>query len=224
MLRVGLTGELGSGKSTVARLLAERGAIILSSDEMARSMMQPGTSVFAAIVRHFGPEILLPDGSLNRRELARLAFDPRHPRVEELNGLVHPPVLAEQERRLTGIARDQPDAIVVIESALLFTTNHAGDQPWARRFDQIVVVTAPDETKLARFIHRVAAGQTLTEAETATLRADGQQRIAAQRLSPDAVAHCLQLKNDRGIEDLQRETDALWNRLRAIAGQLGSRP
>ncbi len=84
MLRVGLTGDLGSGKSTVGAMLAAGGAIVLSSDEMARAMMQPGQSLYNAIVAHFGPTVLAPDKSLNRRALAQLAFDPKHPRVEEL--------------------------------------------------------------------------------------------------------------------------------------------
>ena len=74
MLRVGLTGDLGSGKSTVAGMLAERGAVIFASDEMARAMMQPGHAVYDAIVAQFGDGVVLPDGSLDRRELARLAF------------------------------------------------------------------------------------------------------------------------------------------------------
>src|SRR5579875_230116 len=113
MMRVGLTGELGSGKSTVARLLAEHGAIILSSDEIARAMMQPGHPVYQAIVDRFGPEILFGDGQINRPALARIAFAPDHPRIEELNTIVHPPVLAEQERLLADLARKKPNAIVV---------------------------------------------------------------------------------------------------------------
>ena len=75
MLRVGLTGDLGSGKSTVARMLAERGAVVLSSDEMGRALMQPGQRVYAAIVATFGSEIVAADGTLDRKKLATLAFD-----------------------------------------------------------------------------------------------------------------------------------------------------
>ena len=75
MLRVGLTGDLGSGKSTVARMFAERGAVVLSSDEMGRAMMQPGEAVYTAIAERFGKGVVAPDGSLDRRELARLVFD-----------------------------------------------------------------------------------------------------------------------------------------------------
>src|SRR5579875_3265000 len=100
MMRVGLTGELGSGKSTVASMLAARGALVLSSDEMGRAMMQPGHAVFAQIVQRFGPEVLAADGSLNRSALAAIAFDPSKPRIEELNAIVHPAVIAEQARQI----------------------------------------------------------------------------------------------------------------------------
>ena len=90
MLRVGLTGELGSGKSTVAHLLGQYGAVVLSSDEMGRALMQPGAPVFAAIADAFGPGVLASDGTLDRKALAALAFAPKHPRVEELNCLIHP--------------------------------------------------------------------------------------------------------------------------------------
>src|ERR1700761_2076094 len=100
MLRVGLTGELGAGKSTVARMLAERGAHVYSSDEMGRALMQPGQPVYDEIVAQFGPDVVRPEGSLDRGALARMAFDPARPRVEELNAIVHPAVLAVQARLL----------------------------------------------------------------------------------------------------------------------------
>ncbi len=108
MLRVGLTGELGSGKTTFGRMLGQRGAVVLSSDEIARHMMQPAEPVYRAIVDHFGRGVLLPGGSLNRKMLADLAFDPNRPRVDELNAIVHPPVIEEQERRIARIERDSP--------------------------------------------------------------------------------------------------------------------
>ena len=107
MLRVGLTGDLGSGKSTVAAMLAARGAIILSSDEMGRAMMEPGQTVYAAIVATFGAGVVQPDGQLDRRELARLAFAEK--RVEALNAIVHPAVIAEQASLIAEIAEKLDD-------------------------------------------------------------------------------------------------------------------
>ncbi len=213
MLRVGLTGELGSGKSTVARLLAGHGALVLSSDEMARALMQPGEPVFQAILDHFGAAVLRPDGNLDRRALAALAFDPAHPRVEELNALIHPAVLAAQEDRLAEIARDDPDAIVVIESALIFSTKHAGKQPWRTRFDRILLVTAPDAVKIERFLARSAAGKPLTAAECLALRTDAQRRLEAQRIPASVSQDCIVIANTGDLNRLEQEVAALWPKL-----------
>jgi dephospho-CoA kinase len=208
MLRVGLTGELGSGKSTVAQMLAAHGAVVLSSDEMGRAMMQPGHSAFTAIVERFGPSILNPDGTLNRHALAKLAFDPDNPRIEELNAIIHPAVLAAQAEKVAEIARAQPHAIVIIESALIFSTKHTPEGSWRSRFDCIVLVTAPDDIKIDRFIQRSASGS-----GDAQLRDDARRRLEAQRatIPPDIPTYALE--NDRSLADLQRNVDALWGRL-----------
>ena len=218
MLRVGLTGELGSGKSTVARLLAERGAVVLSSDEMGRAMMQPGESVFHAILEHFGPSILAADGTLDRHKLAQLAFDPAHPRVEELNALVHPAVLAAQERRIAALAREQPDAIVVVESALIFTTKHAGgSEPWRNRFDRLVVVTAPEAAKIARFVARSAAATALSEPERLALAREAEARLRTQRLPSPLPDDCLVISNAGDLEALAEATGNIWRTLVDLA-------
>ena len=214
MLRVGLTGELGSGKSTVARIFGELGALLLSSDALGREMMQPGEPVYQAIIARFGPDVAFPNGALNRRSLAKLAFDPDHPRVEELNALVHPAVIAEQERRIEVIARENPDAIVVVESALLFTTRHAGgNDPWRRRFDRIVVVTAPDEVKLARVVERSAAGSSPSSEERAILRSDAIARLAAQRSALPSDGGLLSIDNDSDLAHLRVNVERIWKRL-----------
>jgi dephospho-CoA kinase len=217
MLRVGLTGELGSGKSTVAGMLADRGAVVLSSDDIARRMMQPGEAVYRAIIEQFGRSIVLPGGSLNRKALAALAFDPARPRVEELNAIVHPPVIAEQERRLAQIARKQPDAIVVIESALIFTTKYAGGEGlWPRRFDRILLVTAPDEVKIDRYLARIAGGHALAPAERTALEADARQRLAAQRIPDGAAAVCMLVENTGDLTALERRVDEIFQELRQV--------
>jgi dephospho-CoA kinase len=211
MLRVGLTGELGSGKSTVAQMLARRGAIVLSSDEMGRAMMQPGHPAFAQIVERFGPTILNGDGTLNRHALAHAAFDPKNPRIEELNAIIHPAVIAAQADKIAELARSQPHAIVVVESALIFSTKYTPEGSWRSRFDCIILVTAPDEIKIDRFIQRSAPGSS-----DAHLRADARRRIEAQRAPmPDDIP-CYTIENDRSMTDLQRNVDVLWNQLIAL--------
>ena len=219
MLRVGLTGELGSGKSTVARLLAARGAVVLSSDEMGRAMMQPGEPAFEAIVQQFGPAVLAPDGTLDRGELAHLAFDPDRPRIGELNAIVHPAVLAEQEQRIAELARSQPSAIVVVESALIFAAKHAaGEAPWRERFDRIIIVTAPDEIKIARFIERASAGRLLSAEERGSLRMDAQRRLAMQRTPPEPSAGWLLIQNTGDLGTLERRTEEVFQTLRHTEG------
>jgi len=215
MLRVGLTGELGSGKSTVAKMLAARGAIVFSSDEMARVMMQLDEPVYAQIVAHFGEDILAADKSIDRHRLAKLAFDPAHPRVEELNAIVHPAVLSVQAEQIAEIARTQPDAVVVVESALIFSTKHSGENPWRDRFDRIVVVMAPEPRKVARFVARASAGRPLTMQDRSSLEADARHRLAQQQIAPDQSAGCIVIRNEGNVEELEAQVDKLWRELHA---------
>ncbi len=223
MLRVGLTGDLGSGKSTVARMFAERGAVVLSSDEMGRVMMQPGQPVYASIVERFGKGVVAEDGSLDRRELARLAFSGG--RAEELNAIVHPAVIAEQARQIAELARTDPDAIVVVESALIFTTKHApAGEPWSKRFDCVVLVTAPEAQKISRYVERVAAGRTLNAEERDSLEADARRRLAMQSANEEHAAECFVIRNDDGLEALERQMRSIWAKLLQKAGKPDSRP
>jgi dephospho-CoA kinase len=212
MLRVGLTGDLGSGKSTVARMLAERGAVVFSSDEMGRSLMQPGQAVYAEIVERFGPGVLTADGALDRKNLAALAFSPTDPRVEELNAIVHPAVLAAQAAQLDALAAQQPNAVAVVESALIFSTKYALKGSWRARFDRILLVEAPEEQKMARFVHRAAATRALTADEQAAIEADARRRLALQQNGIHA-SDCLVLHNDGDIEQLQAQVNAVWDEL-----------
>lgn len=216
MLRVGLTGELGSGKSTLARMLAERGAVVLCSDEMARAMMQPGEPVYTQIVERFGNGIVQQDGSLDRKALAHLAFDPRHPRIEELNAIVHPAVIAAQAKQIAALAKTQPHAIVVVESALIFSTLHTPEGSWHERFDCIVLVTAPDEMKIERFVGRMAQGRKLSPDELLALRADAQRRLLAQRVPVPEGATIFEVHNSGDMEDLREQAKPLWDKLTTL--------
>lgn len=177
MLRAGLTGGLGSGKTTVAEMFRSLGAYVIQADAIGREMMSPGHAVYDEIIRRFGPEVAHADGSLNRLLLADLAF--RQDRLAELNQIVHPPVIAAQQRWAEEIFAEHPDAIVIVESALIFEADRQGSAPgWRQRFDKIILVTAPVELRIARYVDRMAA---LPGAPSrAELKADARRRIAAQ--------------------------------------------
>jgi len=177
MLRAGLTGGLGSGKTTVAEIFRSLGAHVIQADAIGRELMSPGHAVYDEIIRRFGPEVVRADGSLDRRLLAELAF--RQNRLAELNQIVHPPVITAQQQWAEEIFAKDPDAVVIVESALIFEADRQGSAPgWRQRFDKIILVTAPLDLRIARYVDRMAA---LPNAPSpAELEADARRRIAAQ--------------------------------------------
>jgi dephospho-CoA kinase len=216
MLRVGLTGSLGSGKTTVAAILRDHGFHVLEADAIAREMMQPGHEVFNRIVEHFGPSAVRPDGSLDRSRLATLAFG--EGRLSELNRIVHPPVIAEQERRMSEIFARNPHAVVVIESALIFEAEAWGTVPnWGQRFDRIILVTAPDDLKIQRFLARTLPGHATPE-ERAAAERDARQRLAAQL--PDSAKipkSDFVIDNSGPLETTRAHAERIASQLRAAA-------
>jgi dephospho-CoA kinase len=216
MLRVGLTGSLGSGKTTVAAILRQHGFHVLEADTIAREMMQPGQEVFRRIAEHFGPSVVRPDGSLDRPRLAALAFN--EGRLNELNRIVHPPVIAEQERRMNEIFARDPHAIVVIESALIFEAEAWGTVPgWRKRFDRVLLVTAPDDLRIQRFLARILPAHATPEQRAAAER-DARSRLAAQL--PDAV----KIPNSDFVIDNSGSLDATLRQTERIVADLRSSP
>jgi dephospho-CoA kinase len=193
MMRVGLTGGLGSGKSAVALVFAEGGARVFSADELGRALMQPGQAVYEQIVACFGVGVLAADRQLDRRALAREAFE--HGRLAELNAIVHPAVFRAQEQEMVRVAAEDPGGIAVIESALVFEVARGAEVDpsaeadpytaagWRSRFDRLVLVTAPDELKIARYIARTAPPGA-DDATREALARDARARLAMQ--IPDA--------------------------------------
>jgi dephospho-CoA kinase len=232
MLRVGLTGGLGSGKSTAARMFAALGAHVLQSDAIGREMMEPGQAVYAAIVDRFGRSVVQADGRLDRAALAKIAFDDG--RVEELNAIVHPAVIARQAELSKAIFQQDPEAIVMVESALIFETKHsetkhsdsqpAGQPRWHNRFDRIILVTAPEEVKIARFVARCAAGESLTAERREKLEAEARLRLAQQIPDEQKSALCdYVLTNGGPLTELEWQVDQLWPILKAAA-EIENRP
>jgi dephospho-CoA kinase len=211
MLRVGLTGGLGSGKSTAAKLFAAHGAHILQSDAIGRELMELGQPIYAGMVAHFGPSVVLADGTLDRAALARIAFT--EGRVEELNAIAHPLVIARQMELTEKILAQEPHAVVVVESALIFETHYgaADGSRWQSRFDKIVLVTALEEVKIARFVARSSAGKTISEEQRAELEAEARRRLA-QQISDEQKSALSDyvLTNGGALTELEWQVDQLW--------------
>ena len=157
MLRVGLTGGVACGKSTVARMFADLGAHVTDADSIAHELYRPGQDVYQELVKRFGPEIVKPSGELDRAKLAAAAFDGG--RVEELNKIVHPAVIRRQEQWMREIGAKDPDAVAIVEAALIF---EAGAK---ERFDKIIVVTCRPAQKSARFAQRTGMAEADAQAD-----------------------------------------------------------
>jgi dephospho-CoA kinase len=189
VLRIGLTGGIGSGKSTVAGLLAERGARIVDADRLAREVVEPGTPGLAAIAEAFGPEVLTADGALDRAALATVVFADPGARAR-LDGIVHPLVRARAVELIGGVPSD---AVVVQDIPLLVETGQAGS------FDLVLVVRAEPEVRVGRLVARG-----LTED-------DARARMAAQATDEQraAVADVV-LDNSGTLDDLAAQVARFW--------------
>ncbi|MCB5183135.1 dephospho-CoA kinase [Streptomyces antimicrobicus] len=201
MLKVGLTGGIGAGKSEVSRLLAGYGAVVVDADRIAREVVEPGTPGLAAVVAAFGPDVLTPEGTLDRPKLGAIVFaDPE--RLSALNAIVHP-LVGARSAELEQAAG--PDAIVVHDVPLL-TENGL-----APLYDLVVVVDASPETQLAR----LTALRGMAEAEA-------RARMAAQATREQRLAVAtLVIDNDGPLEALEPQVRKVWDELtaRAAAGR-----
>ena len=142
-------------------------------------------------------------------------------RVEELNAIVHPAVIARQGEMAAAIAARDRAAVVMVESALIFETKHGGDEKsegWRRRFDRVILVTAPDEVKIARFVARAAGERTLTDHEKAELEAEARRRLEQQIPDEQKAALCdYVMTNGGALTELEWQVDQLWLIIKAAA-------
>lgn len=193
-----LTGGIASGKSTIATMLAERGAVVVDADAIVRDVQSPGSPVLAAIVAEFGGDVLRPDGSLDRPVLGARVFG--HPeRLATLNALVHPAVREESQRRFRAAFDADADAVVVYDVPLLAESRGTGE------WDLVVVAHAPAEQRVQRLVSQ----RGFTEA-------DARARIAAQVGDDERLALADVVIDTAGDMDAtRRQVDDLWERLRA---------
>ena len=220
MLRVGLTGGLGSGKSTVAGIFQDLGAAVISADQLGRQLMQPGEPVYAAIVQTYGRAVVRADGLLDRKALAELAF--QHNQASALNHIVHPAVVAAEEDWMRGVFAADPKRVAIVESALIFEVKKWGTAPgWVERFDKLILVTVPEEVKVARFVSRMMAkegheaGQEANqESRRAALTLDARARMAAQISDREKTARCdYVIDNTRSLEETRRVVEEIYREL-----------
>jgi len=202
MLKVGLTGGIATGKSLVAGIFAELRAHIIDADKIGHELMTPGEPVYDEIVKRFGTEILNPDKTVNRGKLAELAFDQRRPRIYELNSLLHPGIIERYEKRMEEIGAREPNAIVMLEAALLL---EAGLR---RRFDRIIVVSCKPQQRIERWEKRVQVDADAARREV-TRRMMAQAPDEAKIQAADYV-----IDNSGSIEDTRKQVEKVFATLR----------
>ena len=193
MTRVGLTGGIGSGKSTVAAMLAEHGATVIDADRIARELVEPGGEALAELVTEFGPRILHADGSLSRAELASMAFcDPRA--TARLNAIMHPLIRRQAEAEL---AQAGATPVVVYDMPLLVETGQAD------LVDTVVVVDVPEDVQLDRAVRLRGLDE-----------ADVRRRMEVQAAREDRVAAADHVIDNSGpLDYTQHQVDVLWDSL-----------
>lgn len=184
-------------------MLAQRGAHVVLADEIAHQLMRPGEPVYYEVVRHFGPNIVGADGAIDRKKLADAAFGSG--RIQELNQIVHPAVIAHQDTWMKTMAGKDPEGISVVEAALMLEAGVG------KRFDKLVVVTCTLPQKIERFARRHNLDLAAAEREVA-------RRMAAQLPEEEKVrAADYVIDNSGSLEELEIKVDSLMRELRRIA-------
>lgn len=200
MMKVGLTGGIGAGKSTVSRMLAERGALVIDGDQIARDLVRPGEPALDQIVARFGPSVLLPDGELDRAGLAAIVF-PEPEALADLDAIMHPQI-AQRAAQMLADAEEAGARIAVYDMPLLVENGSADD------FDLVLVVHAPIEVRLARLAVRGVPV------------ADARERMARQASDAErAEVASILIDNGGDEEQLIAQVDRAWFLLRAALGE-----
>jgi len=203
MLKIGLTGGVACGKSTVAKMFADLGAQVVDADSIAHDLYRPGQDVYQELVKRFGREIVKPNGEIDRAKLAAAAFDGG--RVEELNKIVHPAVIRQQDRWIRELAARDPHAVAVVEAALIF---EAGVKD---HFDKIMVVSCKPAQKVTRFAERTGRNE-------ADARADVDRRTKAQIPDDEKARRAdFVIDNSGSVEETRHQVERIYAELKVLA-------
>jgi dephospho-CoA kinase len=206
LLRVGLTGGVACGKTTVAKMFVEFGAHLALADDIARDLMQPGHDVYERVVAAFGRDILNEDETINRARLADAAFPTG--RIAELNAIVHPPVIDAEERWMREIFKDDPKAIAIVEAALMLESGS-----W-KQFDRMITVTCNFDQKVERFARR-------HELPLEAARAEVERRMKAQASDEEKIRISqFVIDNSGTLEKTREQVSRIWPTLKTLSMQM----
>jgi len=198
---VGLTGGIASGKSTVAGLLETLGACIIDADKLAREVVKPGNPAWQEIIDWFGPDILLPDDSLNRERLAQIVFGDSQARAK-LEAITHPEIRRRVEQALAA-AKDRGVKVVVLDIPLLFEVG------WTELIDEIWVVYVDQDTQVERLMDRDGVTR-----EAALMRIHSQMCLEEKARLAKVV-----VDNSKDVETTKKQVEAAWRRTKAAAAE-----
>lgn len=194
---VGLTGGIASGKTLVSSIFRKLGARIVDLDEIAREVVRPGLPAWKEIVEAFGKDILTKEGEIDRKRLGGIVFgDPKL--LKKLNAITHPRILKEARRRIEKIKKEDPDAIIVVDAALLIESGYH------REMDRIIVVYADEEIQRERLMRRNGLS-----------REEAEKRIKAQMPLKEKLAYAdYVIYNNHTVDETKREATSLFRRLK----------
>lgn len=194
-MNIGLTGGIATGKSTVARMLAEKGAVIIDADQVAREVVMPGSAGLAEVVERFGAKILHEDGSLNRAQLGRIVFHDKQAKAD-LEAILHPKIRAIMKSRMEQLEKEDPRRLVVADIPLLFELD------LQQRYDETMLVYVPQPIQKQRLMER--DGLSPEEAEA---RIRSQMPIEEKKKIADII-----IDNRGTIEETMQQIDQFWER------------
>jgi dephospho-CoA kinase len=202
-MKIGLTGGVACGKSTVAKIFSGLGAQVIDADKLVHELYRQGEPVYQELVKRFGTGILDSGGEIDRRRLAALAFEGG--RVQELNRIVHPAVFVRQQQWLQEVAARQPEAIAMVEATLIL---EAGGKS---RYDKIIVVTCRPEQKIARYAQRAGVSESAARFEV-------ERRSKAQMTDDEKAGQAdFVIDNSGSLEQTFRQAEKIYAELKAPA-------
>ena len=208
MLRVGLTGGVACGKSTVAKMLSELGGHVIDADKIVHELYRKGQPVYWEILNHFGTEILTADDEIDRLRLAAVVFDGG--RVQELNRIVHPAVARRQRAWMDEVGAKNPDAIAIVEATLILEARAKQETDTKGRYDKIIVVTCRPEQKISRYAKRAdvseSAARTEVERRTKVQMSDEEKAALADYV----------IDNSGTLEGTRVQVERVFSELEAL--------